>query len=202
MEIRAIWSYTDLTWCSNSVTRSSPKAFVDAAMYSSGMPSTMSTLASPRTRSALASVGVSPTSIVIATLGRDESAFTLGAGRRRADDDLVPVPVEPDRDHSREAVRSVVGEPEERRGVEQVPRTGMPKLFGDLLQVHDLPFLGCVSRIARRPERGRPGGPGDRVRRHSSPDGRPPRRRWRRRAGRRPDRAGDRGRRATGAGRR
>jgi hypothetical protein len=40
---------------------------------------TMSTLASPRTRSALASVGVSPTSIVIATLGRDDRAFTLGA---------------------------------------------------------------------------------------------------------------------------
>ena len=39
----------------------------------------MSTLASPRTRSAFASVGVSPTSIVIATFGRDDSAFTLGA---------------------------------------------------------------------------------------------------------------------------
>src|SRR5687767_7597573 len=33
----------------------------------------------PRTRSAFASVGVSPTSIVIATLGGDDSAFTLGA---------------------------------------------------------------------------------------------------------------------------
>src|SRR5919199_6122994 len=44
-----------------------------------GTPLTMSTLASPRTRSAFASVGVSPTSIVIATLGRDDSAFTLGA---------------------------------------------------------------------------------------------------------------------------
>ena len=39
----------------------------------------MSTRASPRTRSAFASVGVSPTSIVTATLGRDDSAFTLGA---------------------------------------------------------------------------------------------------------------------------
>jgi hypothetical protein len=39
----------------------------------------MCTRASPRTRSALASVGVSPTSIVIATFGRDDSAFTLGA---------------------------------------------------------------------------------------------------------------------------
>ncbi len=29
-----------------------------------------------------------------------------------------------------------------RRGVEQVPRTGMPELFGDLLRVHDLPLLG------------------------------------------------------------
>lgn len=33
----------------------------------------------PRTRSAFASVGVSPRSIVIATFGRDDSAFTLGA---------------------------------------------------------------------------------------------------------------------------
>jgi hypothetical protein len=61
------------------VTWSAPNAFVDAAMYSSGTPSTMSTLASPRTRSALASVGVSPTSIVNATGGRDDSDFTLGA---------------------------------------------------------------------------------------------------------------------------
>ena len=79
MEIRAIWSYIDLTWLSNSVTWSAPNTFVDAAKYSSGTPLTMSTLASPRTRSAFASVGVSPTSIVIATLGRDDSDFTLGA---------------------------------------------------------------------------------------------------------------------------
>jgi hypothetical protein len=44
-----------------------------------GTPSTMSTLARPRTRTAFASVGVSPTSIVSATLGRDDNAFTLGA---------------------------------------------------------------------------------------------------------------------------
>ncbi len=37
------------------------------------------TLAIPCTRSAFASAGESPTSIVIATLGRDDSAFTLGA---------------------------------------------------------------------------------------------------------------------------
>ena len=49
------------------------------ARYSWGTPSTMSTLASPRTRSAFASVGVSPTSIVIAMFGRDDNAFTLGA---------------------------------------------------------------------------------------------------------------------------
>jgi len=79
MEIRAIWSYIDLTWRSDSVTWSAPNAFVDAATYSSGTPSTMSTLARPRTRSAFASVGVSPRSIVIATFGRDDSAFTLGA---------------------------------------------------------------------------------------------------------------------------
>src|SRR3954447_10652480 len=53
----------------------------------------------------------------------------LGGGRRRADDDLVRAPVEADRDRSREAVRSVVGEPEERRGVEQVSGTGMPELL-------------------------------------------------------------------------
>jgi hypothetical protein len=58
---------------------SAPNTFVDAATYSSGTLLTMSTLASPRTRSAFASVGVSPTSIVIATFGRDDSAFTLGA---------------------------------------------------------------------------------------------------------------------------
>jgi hypothetical protein len=57
MEIRAIWSYIDLTWRSNSVTWSAPNAFIDAARYSSGTPSTMSTLVSPRNRSALASVG-------------------------------------------------------------------------------------------------------------------------------------------------
>ena len=79
MEIRAIWSDIELTWLSNSLTWSAPNAFLDAASYSSGTPSTMSTLASPRTRSAFASAGVSPTSIVIATLGRDDSAFTLGA---------------------------------------------------------------------------------------------------------------------------
>jgi hypothetical protein len=79
MEMRAIWSYIDLTWRSNSVTWCAPKTFVDAATYSSGTPLTMSTLASPRTSSAFASVGVSPTSIVVATLGRDDSAFTLGA---------------------------------------------------------------------------------------------------------------------------
>lgn len=79
MEMCAIWSYIDLTWRSNSATWSAPNAFFDAAMYSSGTPLTMSTLASPRIRSALASVGVSPASIVIATLGRDDSAFTLGA---------------------------------------------------------------------------------------------------------------------------
>ncbi|HET8953311.1 MAG TPA: hypothetical protein VFN44_22505 [Solirubrobacteraceae bacterium] len=39
----------------------------------------MSTRASPRTRSAFASVGVSPASIVSATFGRDDSALTLGA---------------------------------------------------------------------------------------------------------------------------
>jgi hypothetical protein len=39
----------------------------------------MSMVASPRTRSAFASVGVSPTSIVTATFGRNDSAFTLGA---------------------------------------------------------------------------------------------------------------------------
>ena len=43
MEIRAIWSYIDLTWRSNSVTWSAPNAFVDAATYSWGTPSTMST---------------------------------------------------------------------------------------------------------------------------------------------------------------
>jgi hypothetical protein len=58
---------------------SAPNAFVDAATYSSGTPSTMSTLASPCTRSAFACVGVSPTSIVIATFGRDDSPCTLGA---------------------------------------------------------------------------------------------------------------------------
>jgi hypothetical protein len=79
MQMRAIWSYIDLTWRSNSATWSAPKTFLDAAMYSSGTPSTMSTLASPRTRSAFASVGVSPTSIVSATLGRADSALTLGA---------------------------------------------------------------------------------------------------------------------------
>ena len=79
MAMRAIWSYIDPTWRSNSVTWSSPIAFFAAAMYSSATPSTMSTPASPRTRSALASAGVSPVSIVIATFGRDESAFTLGA---------------------------------------------------------------------------------------------------------------------------
>jgi hypothetical protein len=36
--------------------------------------------------------------------GRDESAFTLGAVAAVQNDDLVPVPVEADRDHSREAV--------------------------------------------------------------------------------------------------
>jgi hypothetical protein len=46
MEIRAIWSSIDLTWRPKSVTWSAPHAFVDAAMYSSGTPSTMSTLAS------------------------------------------------------------------------------------------------------------------------------------------------------------
>jgi hypothetical protein len=35
MEIRAIWSYIDLTWRSNSVTWSAPNTFVDAATYSS-----------------------------------------------------------------------------------------------------------------------------------------------------------------------
>lgn len=58
METRAIWSYIDLTWRSNSVTWSVPNAFIDAATYSSGTPSTMSTLASPRRRSALAPVPV------------------------------------------------------------------------------------------------------------------------------------------------
>ena len=56
IEIRAIWSYIDLTWLSNSVTWSAPNAFIDAATYSSGTPTTMSTLASPRTRSAFADV--------------------------------------------------------------------------------------------------------------------------------------------------
>ena len=36
MEIRAIWSYIDLTWHSNSVTWCAPNAFVDAAMYERG----------------------------------------------------------------------------------------------------------------------------------------------------------------------
>jgi hypothetical protein len=36
MEIRAIWSYIDLTSRSNSVTWCAPNAFVDAAMYERG----------------------------------------------------------------------------------------------------------------------------------------------------------------------
>ena len=78
-EMRAISLYVALTWRSNAVTWSAASAFLDAAMNSSGTPSTMSTRASPRTRSDFASVDVSPTSIVSATFGRDESAVTLGA---------------------------------------------------------------------------------------------------------------------------
>lgn len=33
MEIRAIWSYIDLTWRSNSVIWSGPNAFFDAATF-------------------------------------------------------------------------------------------------------------------------------------------------------------------------
>jgi len=35
MEMRAIWSYINLTWRSNSVNWSAPNTFVDAATYSS-----------------------------------------------------------------------------------------------------------------------------------------------------------------------
>ena len=87
-------------WLSNSVTWSAPNTFVDAATCSSGTPLTTSTLASPRTRSAFASVGVSPTSIVIATLGRDDSAFTLGAVAAVQ----TTIWFAFDRDYSREAV--------------------------------------------------------------------------------------------------
>jgi hypothetical protein len=88
----------------NAGTHLRPIPFIDAAMYSSGTPSRMSTFASPRTRSAFASVGVSPTSIMIATLGRDDSAFTLGAVAAVQTTIYAPVQVKTDRDHSREAV--------------------------------------------------------------------------------------------------
>ena len=77
--MRAICSYIDRTWCSNISTCSASNIFLDAARYSPGTPSTISTAAIPRTGSDFASLGVLPASIVTATSGRDESAWTLGA---------------------------------------------------------------------------------------------------------------------------
>jgi hypothetical protein len=52
--------------------------FVDAAMYSSGTPSTVSIATRTRTSRALTFAGVLPVSMLSATVGRDESARTLG----------------------------------------------------------------------------------------------------------------------------
>jgi hypothetical protein len=53
-------------------------AFFAPSRYSPATPSTVSSCASPRTRRLFAAAGVSPTSIVIATFGRADSACTFG----------------------------------------------------------------------------------------------------------------------------
>ena len=139
MEMRAIRSYIDPTRLSNSGTWSAPITFLDAAMYSSGTPSTISTFASRDQERLRLRRGV-------AGIDRDRDMrarherIHLGCGRRRADDDLAPIPIEPDRDYSRESIRSVVSEPKQRRRDQQLPSTGLLELLGDLLLVHDLPF--------------------------------------------------------------
>ena len=71
--------YIDRTWRSKVSACSRSSDFLEAARYSSGTPSTISTVAVPRTSRAFASLGVLPTSIVTATSGRDGSARALGA---------------------------------------------------------------------------------------------------------------------------
>jgi hypothetical protein len=76
--MRAIWSYISRQFCSNCAAASASIIFLAPARYSSGTPSTISTLARPRIERARAWSGASPTSIVRATSGRADSAVTLG----------------------------------------------------------------------------------------------------------------------------
>ena len=97
-------------------------------------PSTVSSVARPRTKRAFASSGVEPVSIVNATSGRDKEPGFRG-GRCRGDNDAFAGPGEPDGDHSREAIVSVVGEPGHGTG-EQLLGVGVAKLPSQLLRVH------------------------------------------------------------------
>ena len=76
--MRAIWSYISRQFFSNSAAASAPIDLRAAARYSGTTPSTISTLACPRTDSARACSGVSPPSIDSATSGRAFSAATFG----------------------------------------------------------------------------------------------------------------------------
>ena len=77
--MRTICLYIDRTCRSNSSSRDASNDFADAAMYSSGTPSTVSMARTrPRTRRAFAVSGELPVSIVSATFARAESARIFG----------------------------------------------------------------------------------------------------------------------------
>ena len=78
MEMRTIWSYTEPTCFSNSARCSASNDFEAASMYSSGMPSTVSSVARPRICSDFAFPDSLPSSMVSATSGRLSSARTFG----------------------------------------------------------------------------------------------------------------------------
>src|SRR6185437_12546529 len=62
------------------------------------------------------------------------------------DDDALTVPVEGDRDHPRKAVRAVIGEPGQRRRLEELPGARLSQLSGDILPVHHSSSPPCVVR--------------------------------------------------------
>lgn len=78
MEMRTIWSYNDRTCFSNSARCSASNDFEAASRYSSGTPSTVSSVAWPRVCSDFAFPDSLPSSMVSSTSGPLSSARIFG----------------------------------------------------------------------------------------------------------------------------